>query len=60
MGSPGVAAATRQHTKTRRLFCPTSQVRLTKIYVFPKERIYGLTKSARLDTGDVMAIRHQT
>ena len=31
-----------------------------KILVFPKGRTYDLTKPARLDTGDVMAIRHQT
>jgi hypothetical protein len=46
--------------KTRRLFCPTSQARRAKIFVFPKHRTYDLKKSARLDTGDVMAIRHQT
>jgi hypothetical protein len=46
--------------KTRRLFCPTSQARLAKIYLFPKDRSYDLKKSARLDKGDVIAIRHQT
>jgi hypothetical protein len=33
---------------------------LAKIFLFPKGRSYDLRKSARLDTGDVMAIRHQT
>jgi hypothetical protein len=47
-------------SKTRRLFCPTGQGGFAKIFIFPKDRNYGLTKSARLDTGDVMAIRHQT
>jgi hypothetical protein len=37
--------------KTRRLFCPTSQARRAKIYVFPKDRTYDLKKPARLDTG---------
>jgi hypothetical protein len=46
--------------KSRRLFCPTSQARRVKIFVFPKGRTYDLKKPARLDTGDVMAIRHQT
>jgi hypothetical protein len=46
--------------KTRRLFCPTSQARRAKIFIFPKDGNYDLTKPARLDTGDVMAIRHQT
>jgi len=46
--------------KTRRLFCPTSQARPAKIFFFPKYSIYDLKKPARLDTGDVMAIRHQT
>jgi len=51
----------RQHTqKNRRLFCPTSQARRAKIFLFPKGRTYDLKKPARLDTGDVMAIRHQT
>jgi hypothetical protein len=49
-----------QPPKTRRLFCPTSQARGAKIFVFPKDRIYDLTKPSRLDTRDVMAIRHQT
>jgi hypothetical protein len=31
-----------------------------KIFLFPEDRIYDLTKSSRLDTRDVMAIRHQT
>ncbi len=52
---------TRRRRKTRaRLFCPTSQARRAKIFIFPKDRIYDLKKPARLDTGDVMAIRHQT
>jgi hypothetical protein len=51
---------TGKNTKTRRLFCPTSQARGAKIFIFPKDGNYDLTKSARLDTGDVMAIRHQT
>jgi hypothetical protein len=55
-----VAATRRATTKTRRLFCPTSQACVAKIFVFPKYGIYDLTKKARLDTGDVMAIRHQT
>jgi ribosomal protein L44E len=46
--------------KTRRLFCPTSQAHGTKIFRFTKGRNNDLKKSARLDTGDVMAIRHQT
>jgi hypothetical protein len=50
----------RAATKTRRLFCPTSQARCAKIFCFPEDLIYDLTKPARLDTGDVMAIRHQT
>src|SRR5690242_8477411 len=33
--------------KTRRLFCPTSQARLTKIFFFPKYRSYDLKKSSR-------------
>jgi hypothetical protein len=49
-----------QNTKTRRLFCPTSPVLRSKIFIFPKDRIYDLKKPARLDTGDVLAIRHQT
>jgi len=49
-----------QSPKTRRLFCPTSQVRRAKIFIFPKDVNYDLKKPARLDTGDVMAIRHQT
>src|ERR1700759_4983194 len=36
-----------QHSKTRRLFCPTSKARRTKIYLFPKVRNYDLTKPAR-------------
>src|SRR6201995_5472997 len=36
-----------QHSKTRRLFCPTSKARRTKIYLFPKRRSYDLTKPAR-------------
>jgi hypothetical protein len=55
---PLVRRATAQ--KTRRLFCPTSQARCAKIYIFPKDRTYDLKKPARLDTGDVLAIRHQT
>ena len=39
---------------------PTSQARRAKIFIFPKYSIYDLKKPARLDTGDVMAIRHQT
>jgi hypothetical protein len=55
------AAAKRQATqKTRRLFCPTSQARHAKIFCFPKDRTYDLTKPARLDMRDVLAIRHQT
>jgi hypothetical protein len=46
--------------KPGRLFCPTSQARTAKIFTFPKYSIYDLKKPARLDTGDVMAIRHQT
>jgi hypothetical protein len=46
--------------KTRRLFCPTSQGHHAKILFFPKYRIYDLTNPSRLDTRDVMAIRHQT
>jgi hypothetical protein len=49
-----------KRAKTRRVFCPTSQARRAKIYSFPKERNYDLTKESRLDTRDVMAIRHQT
>jgi hypothetical protein len=49
-----------RNQKSRRLFCPTSQAPLAKIFVFPKHRSYDSTKPARLDTGDVMAIRHQT
>jgi hypothetical protein len=49
-----------RQAKTRRLFCPTSQARREKIFFFPKERNYDLTKPSRLDTRDVMAIRHQT
>jgi hypothetical protein len=29
-----------QLTKTRRLFCPTRQGRVAKIYVFPKDGSY--------------------
>jgi hypothetical protein len=36
-----------QHPKTRRLFCPTRQARLAKIFLFPNTSIYGLTKSTR-------------
>jgi hypothetical protein len=36
-----------QTSKTRRLFCPTSQARRAKIYHFPKDRSYGLKKSSR-------------
>jgi hypothetical protein len=48
--------------KTLRLFrnsapCPALRA---KIFTFPKYSIYDLKKPARLDTGDVMAIRHQT
>jgi hypothetical protein len=46
--------------KTRRLFCPTSQARRAKIFLFPKDGSYDLKNPARLDMGDVMAIRHQT
>jgi hypothetical protein len=46
--------------KTRRLFCPTSQVRHAKILFFLKGVNYDLTKPARLDTEGRMAIRHQT
>jgi hypothetical protein len=52
-----VAATTR---RAARLFCPTAQAPFAKIFFFPKDRIYDLKKPARLDTGDVMAIRHQT
>jgi hypothetical protein len=45
--------------ENRRLFCPTCQARRAKIFIFPKDRSYDLKKPARLDTGDVMAIRHQ-
>jgi hypothetical protein len=55
-----LCCATGSLQKTRRLFCPTSQGRQAKIFFFPKYRIYDLKKPARLDTGDVMAIRHQT
>ena len=37
--------------------CPALRA---KIFIFPKDRTYDLAKTARLDTGDVMAIRHQT
>jgi hypothetical protein len=53
-------SATGKTPKTRRLFCPTSQGCRAKIFFFPKDRSYDLKKPARLDTGDVMAIRHQT
>jgi hypothetical protein len=56
---PGIAARLCR-LKSRRLFCPTSQARRAKIFIFPKYSIYDLKKPARLDTGDVMAIRHQT
>jgi hypothetical protein len=39
--------------KTRRLFCPTSQDRRAKIFIFPKGRNYDLTKLARPNTRDV-------
>ena len=49
--SDGVASEVRlSHVgqpKTRRLFCPTSQARLAKIYIFPNGRNYDLTKPAR-------------
>jgi hypothetical protein len=31
-----------------------------KIFFFPKDGSYDLMKTSRLDTRDVMAIRHQT
>ncbi len=40
-----------QTTKTRRLFCPTSQARGAKIFVFPKDGIYDLTKPSRPHEG---------
>jgi hypothetical protein len=36
------------------------QGRFAKIFLFPEDGSYDLTNPARLDTGDVMAIRHQT
>jgi hypothetical protein len=49
-----------RNQKSRRLFCPTSQGRRAEIFFFPKYGIYDLKKPSRLDTRDVMAIRHQT
>jgi hypothetical protein len=49
-----------QPKKVVQVFCPTSQARGEKIFIFPKERNYDLKKPSRLDTRDVMAIRHQT
>jgi hypothetical protein len=43
-------------SKNHRLFCPTSQARATKIFVFPKVGSYDLKKPARLDTRDVRPI----
>jgi hypothetical protein len=37
--------------KTRRLFCPTSQARSVKIFIFPKERNYDLKKPSRPHEG---------
>src|SRR5690242_18726642 len=41
----------------KRANCPALPA---KIFIFPKYENYEITNSARLDTGDVMAIRHQT
>src|SRR6202011_1942084 len=38
-------------SKSRRLFCPTSQARLPKIFPFPKQRNYDLTKPSRPQEG---------
>src|SRR5581483_1722647 len=37
--------------KSRRLFCPTSQARLAKIYLFPNYRNYDLKKPSRPHEG---------
>jgi hypothetical protein len=37
--------------KTRRLLCPTCQARSAKIYLFPKQRNYEITKSSRPHEG---------
>jgi hypothetical protein len=41
----------RNTPKIRRLFCPTSQARLAKIYLFPKWRNFDLTKPSRPHEG---------
>jgi hypothetical protein len=44
-------SARRQTRKSRRLFRPTSQARIAKIYLFPKVVIYDLTKPSRPQEG---------
>jgi hypothetical protein len=50
-----VAISTRRAKHPR--WCQASPA---KIFIFPKDGNYDLKKPARLDMGDVMAIRHQT
>jgi hypothetical protein len=49
-----------QPPKTRRLFCPTSQARRVKIFLFPKDGNYDLKKPSRPTTEGRSANRHDT
>src|SRR5581483_9353305 len=62
-GSQGAGVAfhpTGNTPKSRRLFCPTSQARPAKRFIFPQDRNYDLKKPSRLATEGRSANRHDT